>query len=72
MSTHGWLMLMFDRKQQNSVKPIILLLKNKLKKKRELWKVTKAYVVQGADKTIFLLTERKKKNQITIDGHSIV
>ena len=54
----------FDRKQQNSVKAIFLLSKKKKKKKD--------YVVQRAGRTIFLLAERIKNNQRTIDGHNIV
>ena len=34
MYTHGWFMLRFDRKQQNSVKQLSLI-KNKLIKKRK-------------------------------------
>ena len=56
-------MLTFDRKQQNSVKAIFLLTKKKKKKD---------YVVQRAGRTIFLLAERIKNNQRTIDGHNIV
>ena len=35
--TYGWLMLRFDRKQQNSVKQLSFNKKNKLKRKKKIW-----------------------------------